>query len=786
MGQLELRMALEASLREAESRRHEYVTPEHLLFALLFEPSARRVLLGCGADLDRLQHFLEKFFAKDLPQLPAGEEAEPKQSLGFQRVLERAVLHVQSAGKEELDGGDVLVSLSSEDESFAAWLLQEQGIARLDLVEFISHGIGRGVSDDEDDEDEDDDDSALGNSGAPRRPLGEPEGGEGDDEDEADDDVPRRARGGRRQALKSFTVDLTALAADGKLDPVVGRAPELERLMQVLCRRSKNNPVLVGDAGVGKTAIVEGLAQRIVTGQVPEVLRDARIFSLDLGSLLAGTKFRGQFEERFKAALKALRKLPRPILFVDEIHMIAGAGSTTGSSMDLSNLLKPVLQSGELRCIGATTHEDFRRNLERDRALVRRLQLIDVAQPSVEETVQILEGLRERHETFHGVTYSAEALHSAATLASQHLNERSLPDSAIDVIDEAGARNWLRPAGERRSTLDRPEIEEVVARIARIPEITAAGDERERLQHLEASLREVVFGQDPAIAAVVNAVKLARAGLGLPDQPVGSFLFTGPTGVGKTEVARQLARSLGIGFLRYDMSEYMEKHAVARLIGAPPGYVGFDQGGLLTSAVRKTPHCVLLLDEIEKAHSDLFDLLLQVMDRATLTDNTGREADFRHVILIMTSNAGAREMAQAGIGFGQGFDPSRGSKELERLFRPEFRNRLSEQVTFAALSPAVMGRIVDKFVAELRLQLAARNAALTLSDDARSLLAREGYDERFGARPLARLIQRRLRQPLAEALLFGELREGGTASIEVDEGRLSLTYEAALPASDPT
>lgn len=741
MSQHGLRFAIESSIREAMSRRHEYVTVEHLLFALLFEKVASDALHACGGDTDVLQVELEDFFDEHVPKLPEGAEEDPKQTIGFRRVLERAVRHVQSSEKPSLDGGDVLVAICSEEESHARWLMERQGITRLNLVDYISHGVSKVEEEDE----------------------------------EGDEDAP----GGKasRKPLERFTVNLTQLARDGKLDPLIGRETELHRIMQVLCRRRKNNPVLVGDAGVGKTAIVEGLAQRVVAGQVPEILADAEIFGLDLGALLAGTKFRGQFEERMKAALKALEKKSKPILFIDEMHMIMGAGAASGSSMDVSNLLKPVLQQGTLRCIGATTHEDFRRHLERDRALVRRLQKIDIDEPSVTDTIKILEGLKDKYEEYHKVEFEKEALESAATLSDRYVTERFLPDKAIDVIDEAGAANQMRDEQARKPSLGKTDVEEVVSRIARIPDLNAKKSERDRLRDLREKLGRVVFGQDGAIDAVVNAIKLSRAGLGTPEQPVGSFLFVGPTGVGKTEVARQLAATLGIGFLRYDMSEYMEKHAVSRLIGAPPGYVGYDQGGLLTSAIRKTPHTVLLLDEIEKAHMDLFDILLQVMDHATLTDNNGREADFRNVILIMTSNAGARDMSRKEIGFERTLDVTRGMKEVERLFSPEFRNRLTEIVTFQKLPPEVMEKIVDKFVRQLSEQLSSKNVTVTLSPSARSWLAKHGYDEVFGARPLARLIQTKLRQPLAEEMLFGSLENGGRVRVDEKDGSLAFEFD---------
>ncbi|HNS99890.1 MAG TPA: ATP-dependent Clp protease ATP-binding subunit ClpA [Polyangiaceae bacterium] len=740
-----LRFAIESSIREAMRRSHEYVTVEHLLFALTFEKVASDVIESCGGDKEAIQTELEDFFEEHVPILPDDSKTTPKETIGFRRVLERAIHHVQSSEKTSLDGSDVLVAIYSEEDSHARFILERQGISRMDMVDYISHG---GVQAEEDGEEQEDDD------------------GEG----------RQNQKKSTRRALEQFTINLTALARDGKLDPLIGRESELHRIMQVLCRRRKNNPVLVGDAGVGKTAIVEGLAQRIVLGDVPEILADAEIFSLDLGALLAGTKYRGQFEERMKAALNALEKKPKPILFIDEMHMIMGAGAASGSSMDVSNLLKPVLQQGSLRCIGATTHEDFRQHLERDRALVRRLQKVDIDEPSVQDTVKILEGLKDRYEQYHQVQYTQEALQSAAELSHHHITERFLPDKAIDVVDEAGAANQMRQKEERKPLLDKADVQQVVSRIARIPDLAATRSEKDRLRDLRERLGGVIFGQDHAIDSVVNAIKLSRAGLGMPNQPVGSFLFVGPTGVGKTEVARQLATLLGIGFLRYDMSEYMEKHAVSRLIGAPPGYVGFDQGGLLTSAIRKTPHTVLLLDELEKAHVDLFDILLQVMDRATLTDNNGREADFRNVILIMTSNAGARDMSRKGIGFEKGIDVTHGLKEVERLFSPEFRNRLTEIVTFHKLPPPVMEQIVDKFIGQLQQQLTDKNVAIDLTAHARSWLATQGYDEVFGARPLARLIQRKIRQPLAEQLLFGALEQGGSVTIDVKDDALVFSF----------
>ena len=742
MSEHALRLAIKSAIREAESRRHEYVTPEHLLYALLFEETTRNTLAHCDVDLDQLQEELEAFLAAEVPVLPAGAEDEPKQSLGFRRVLEQAVLHVQSAGKTRLEASDVLVALFAEDDSHAVYYLEKQGLDRLTLISYLSHGR---------DEEEPD----------------EPE------EEEEEEELGRR-ESRTKKALERYTVNLTELARQGKLDPLIGRERELHRIMQVLCRRTKNNAVLIGDAGVGKTAIVEGLAQKIVAGEVPDILAGSEIYSLDLGSLLAGTKFRGQFEERFKAALAELQKKERAILFIDEIHMIVGAGAASGSSMDVGNMLKPVLQSGAMRCIGATTHEDYRKNLERDRALVRRFQRIDIGEPSVEDTILILQGLQDRYESYHQVRYDQSAVESAAKLSDRYVAERFLPDKAIDVLDEVGALNRMRAADSRKETLGQADVEEVVSRIAHIPDLNASQSERDRLRVLETSLKRVVFGQDGAIESVVNAIKVSRAGLGHPDHPIGSFLFVGPTGVGKTEVAKQLASTMGVGFLRYDMSEYMEKHSVSRLIGAPPGYVGYDQGGLLTGAIRKTPHCVLLLDEIEKAHQDLFDILLQVMDHAALTDNYGRQADFHNVILIMTSNAGARDMVQRRLGFGGGLEESRGLKEVQRLFSPEFRNRLTEIVQFHKLGREVMQQIVGKFIDQLRPQLREQKVELELTPAATTWLAIHGYDETFGARPLARLIQSVLRQPLAEQILFGRLSQGGLARVDVRDDKMVI------------
>lgn len=734
--------AIQAAIRQAYSRNHEYVTVEHLLYALLYDKGASKVILACGGDIESMKNELDAYLEDGVPKLPEKlRDEDPKQTIGFRRVLERAVLQVHASDRAQVRATDVLIAVFEETESFALYVLKKNEINRLDVVDYVSHGSAK--------------------------VEGEPEFGDAGDEGS---DAPQK------QPLEKFTSNLTKLAAEGKLDPLIGREHEIQRVMQVLCRRTKNNPVLIGDSGVGKTAIVYGLAQKIARAEVPDILKDTEVYLLDLGSLLSGTKFRGQFEERMKACLNALKKKAKPILFIDEIHMISGAGAASGSTVDVANLLKPVLQTGELRCIGATTHEDFRRNLEHDKALVRRFQKIDVPEVSVEDAVQILEGLRQYYEDYHRVTYTDEALQSAVDLSDRYIAERFLPDKAIDVIDEAGASNQMLPTSERKDTLSRVEVETVVSKIARIPDLSASKSDKERLVALEQRMKEVVFGQDEAIASVVGAVKLSRAGLGPPDNPVGSFLFVGPTGVGKTEVARQLATTLGVGFKRFDMSEYMEKHAVSRLIGAPPGYVGFDQGGLLTEAIRKTPHCVLLLDEIEKAHGDLFDILLQVMDNAALTDNNGRQADFQNVLLIMTSNAGSREMVQQSIGFESRVDVSKGAKEIERLFSPEFRNRLTEIVTFRPLDRTVMRMIVDKFVRELSTQLTERKISIELTLAARDWFAENGYNEVFGARPLARLIQAKIRQPLAEEILFGRLEKGGQVKVDIIDGEPSFQY----------
>ena len=758
MIQKDLEIALYAAVREAKQRRHEYLTLEHLLYVLCFDETTRSILRHCGADIEQLIRDLDNFLDDQIDRLPADAMAEPVQTVAFQRVMQRAIMHVRSSGKNEVDGGNVLVALFSEPDSHAVYFLEGQSITRLDVVSYISHGVSKV---DESDGSSFEDPDKEWDEGPP---------GLGDEDEEA-----------MQNPLETYCSDLVERALQGHIDPLIGRAKEIERTIQVLCRRRKNNPVFVGEPGVGKTAVAEGLARKIAHKEVPPVLADARIWALDLGGLLAGTKFRGQFEQRLKAVIQALKKRPDAILFIDEIHTIVGAGATSGSTMDASNILKPALADGSLRCIGSTTHEEFRKSFDRDRALARRFQKIDIAEPTVDETRDILRGLQKYYEQFHEVTYSNEAIDTAAELAAKHITERALPDKAIDVIDEAGARRRINRDDFKNSHIEVSHIEDVVASIARIPQLKVEGSEKDRLHDLETTLKSNVFGQDDAIEAVVTAVKMNRAGLTRPDKPVGSFIFAGPTGVGKTEVARQLASSLGIAFLRFDMSEYMERHAVSRLIGAPPGYVGYDQGGLLTEKIRKTPHAVLLLDEIEKAHPDIFNVLLQVMDNAKLTDNNGREADFRNIILIMTSNAGAKDMAQAVVGFNQGIDLTKANKAMEKTFSPEFRNRLDDIVIFDSLPRDVILKVVDKFIDELEFQLSDRDVQVTLDEDARAWLAERGYDETLGARPLGRTIQEFIKRPLAEEILFGELENGGEVQVGVKDGELTFEF---FPANE--
>jgi ATP-dependent Clp protease ATP-binding subunit ClpA len=739
----ELQLTLHAAIREAVVRRHAYVTVEHLLYALLHDTRGAEILRHAGGDVRGLMAALERFFADDVESVPGDEPFEARQTLAFHRVLQSAVTHCEGAEKEEVDAGDLIASFFQEPDSYATTLLRAQGITRLDVLHYVSHGISKLTGD-----------TGEGPAGAPAG--AEPGPGE-------PGEVPV-------DPLEAFCTALTERAAQGKLDPLIGRGRELDRIVHILARRRKNNPIFVGETGVGKTALAEGLALRIHEGRVTSDLAEAEIFALDVGALLAGTRYRGDFELRFKALIAALGERENPILFIDEIHTILGAGSAQGGTVDASNMLKPILAAGELRCMGSTTYQEYR-HFERDRALSRRFQRVDVPEPSPEESVRILQGLAPRYEEHHGVRFTAPSLQAAVDLSVRHLNDRFLPDKAIDVMDESAAAVRLRPGAKRRKTVGVRDVEEVVARMANIPSARASVSDVERLSNLAEDLRKVVYGQDAAIETVVRSVKRARAGLGGVDRPIGCFLFTGPTGVGKTELSKQLARTLGVPFLRFDMSEYMEKHAVARLIGAPPGYVGYDQGGLLVERIRKQPYTVLLLDEIEKAHTDLFDILLQVMDHATLTDNQGREADFRHVVLIMTSNVGSRELATQAIGFGGG-RAGDGSKEVERLFSPEFRNRLDEIVRFAPLDPEVMGRVVDKFVQELAGQLRERRVELTLTPRARAWLAEKGYDPDFGARPMARVIQTELKDRLADDVLFGPLAKGGRLRADLGDGRL--------------
>ena len=745
----ELEVCLNEAFQSAREARHEFMTVEHLLLAIVGTPKVREILRGCGADAAKLGKDLEAFIDQNTPRLKPEDDREVQPTLGFQRVLQRAVFHVQSSGRKEVSVANVLVAIFSEKHSHAAYLLALQDVSRLDVVNYISHGL-----------------SKPGDEPAP--PADETPAAEGE----------REAEGG--SALEKYASNLNKLAEEGRLDPLIGRRLEIERTVEILCRRRKNNPLYVGEAGVGKTALVEGLARMIVEGEVPEVLSGCTVYSLDLGSLIAGTKYRGDFEKRLKAVLSELRKQPGAILFIDEIHTVIGAGAASGGVMDASNLIKPALANGELRCIGSTTYQEYRGIFEKDHALTRRFQKIDVVEPTVEETVQILHGLRGRFEEHHGIRYDDAALRAAAELSARHINDRHLPDKAIDVIDEAGARQRLRPLAERSATVTVEQIEDVVARIARIPPKTVSSSDRDVLRNLERNLKLVIYGQDRAIETLSAAIKMSRSGLGDQKKPVGSFLFAGPTGVGKTEVTRQLANVLGVELIRFDMSEYMERHTVSRLIGAPPGYVGFDQGGLLTEAIAKHPHCVLLLDEIEKAHPDVFNLLLQVMDHGTLTDNNGRKADFRHVVIVMTTNAGASEMSRAPIGFVAQDNASDGMEAIRRLFAPEFRNRLDAVVQFAPLDERTIARVVDKLLVEVEAQLEARGVTLHVEDDARRWIAERGYDPKMGARPMARLIQEHVKRPLAEELLFGRLEKGGRATVRVGrEGTLVVEAQAS-------
>ena len=744
----ELEVSLHMAFVEARQKRHEFITVEHLLLALLDNPVAAEVLRACAADIEALRRELSAFVDQHTPTVGGTAEIDTQPTLGFQRVIQRAILHVQSSGKKEVTGANVLVAMFGEKDSHAVFFLQKQNVSRLDVVNFISHGITKGLQ----------------------------PGSKGEEATEQEPESPAQSG-----ALESFAQNLNQSALVGKIDPLVGRERELERVIQTLCRRRKNNPLLVGEAGVGKTAIAEGLAQRIVEGRVPEILASATVYALDMGALLAGTKYRGDFEQRLKGVLKQLADNPDAILFIDEIHTLIGAGAASGGTLDASNLLKPALSSGALKCIGATTYNEFRGVFEKDHALSRRFQKIDVNEPSVVETVSILRGLKSRFEEHHGVKYSAAAITNAAELSAKYITDRHLPDKAIDVIDEAGAAQRIAAASKRKKTIGKHEIEEIVAKIARIPPANVSHDDRSKLQTLERDLKSVVFGQDKALDVLAAAVKMARSGLGKGDKPIGSFLFSGPTGVGKTEAAKQLAYIMGVDLIRFDMSEYMERHAVSRLIGAPPGYVGFDQGGLLTEAITKKPHCVLLLDEIEKAHPDIFNVLLQVMDHGTLTDNNGRKADFRNVIIIMTTNAGAETMNKATIGFTNPRQAGDEMADIKRLFTPEFRNRLDAIVSFKPLDEQVILRVVDKFLLQLEQQLAEKKVEVTFTDTLRKHLAKKGFDPLMGARPMQRLIQDTIRRALADELLFGRLTDGGRLTVDLQESGEVLLDIAPLP-----
>jgi ATP-dependent Clp protease ATP-binding subunit ClpA len=746
----DLEVTIGQCYKQAREQRHEFMTVEHLLLALTENQSALGALRACGADLPRLTHELEKIIAETVPVLPHGDERDTQPTLGFQRVLQRAVYHVQSSGRKEVTGANVLVAIFGEKDSHAVYFLHQQEITRLDVVNYISHGIAK-IGDEP-------------SSGVSSGERDAEEGGEG-----------------KGNPLSEYATNLNELALEGKIDPLIGRQDEIERTIQVLCRRRKNNPLYVGEAGVGKTALAEGLAKRIVDGEVPEVLENATIWALDLGALVAGTKYRGDFEKRLKAVIGQLKKQPGAVLFIDEIHTIIGAGSASGGTMDASNLIKPMLASGELRCIGSTTFQEFRGIFEKDRALARRFQKIDVVEPSVADSLEILKGLKSRFEEHHNVSYTVEALKAAVDLSVKHIPDRLLPDKAIDVIDEAGARQRLLPIEQRTGKIDVPEVEYIVAKMARIPAKQVSASDRDVLKNLERNLKMVVFGQDPAIEALAASIKMARSGLADPSKPIGCFLLAGPTGVGKTEVTKQLAMQLGIEMIRFDMSEYMEAHSVSRLVGAPPGYVGFDQGGLLTEAVTKHPHAVLLLDEIEKAHPDVFNILLQVMDRGVLTDTNGREANFKNVIVVMTTNAGAQQASRRSIGFVKQNHAMDAMEVIRRTFTPEFRNRLDAIIQFTPLDFDHILRVVDKFLIELESQLSEKHVALDVDADARRWLAEHGFDPQMGARPMARVIQEKIKRVLADELLFGKLSEGGKVSLSVKDGELSVSTEAAEP-----
>ncbi|MEZ5689871.1 MAG: ATP-dependent Clp protease ATP-binding subunit ClpA [Caenibius sp.] len=752
-----LETTLHNALTHAAERSHEYATLEHLLLALIDDSDAAEVMAACGVDLADLTEVVKQYLDQEYQSLKTEDKADPQPTAGFQRVIQRAILHVQSSGKDTVTGANVLVALFSERDSYAVYFLQQQDMSRLDAVSYISHGIGKG-----------------GRTNEGQTPSGS------DDAPQSEEKAETKSNG-KETALDQFCVNLNEKALAGKVDPLIGRGPEVDRTIQILCRRSKNNPLYVGDPGVGKTAIAEGLARKIVEGEVPDVLAEAVIYSLDMGSLLAGTRYRGDFEERLKQVVSELEKMPHAILFIDEIHTVIGAGATSGGAMDASNLLKPALSSGAIRCIGSTTYKEFRNHFEKDRALLRRFQKIDVNEPSVEDTVKILKGLRSAFEEHHKVKYTPDAIKTAVELSSRYINDRKLPDKAIDVIDEVGAMQMLVPPSRRRKTITAREIEKVIATMARIPPKSVSTDDRKALEHLERDLKRVVYGQDKAIEVLSSAMKLSRAGLRDPDKPIGSFLFSGPTGVGKTEVARQLASIMGIELKRFDMSEYMERHSVSRLIGAPPGYVGYDQGGLLTDAIDQHPHCVLLLDEIEKAHPDLFNILLQVMDNGRLTDHHGKTVDFRNVVLIMTTNAGASDMARQGIGFGDVSKEDAGDEAVKRMFTPEFRNRLDAIVPFAYLGQDTVSRVVDKFILQLELQLAEQNVHIQFDSDARKWLALRGYDRLYGARPMARLLQEKIKQPLAEELLFGKLAQGGEVHVSIKDEKPAFELTPAPP-----
>ncbi|MDG3441561.1 ATP-dependent Clp protease ATP-binding subunit ClpA [Nitrospirillum amazonense] len=746
-----LEQTLHRALAYANERRHEYATLEHLLLALTEDQDALAVLRACGVTVEKLRVELGEYLDNELSNLISSRSEDAKPTAGFQRVLQRAAIHVQSSGREEVTGANVLVALFSERESHAVYFLQEQEMTRFDAVNYISHGIAK----------------SPGRSETKRVAGAE-------EETPAGEKAPKKGT----EALEAYCVNLNKKALSGKIDPLIGRGQEVDRTIQILCRRSKNNPLYVGDPGVGKTAIAEGLARRIVHGEVPEVLQNATIFALDMGALLAGTRYRGDFEERLKSVLSELEAVEGSVLFIDEIHTVIGAGATSGGAMDASNLLKPALASGALRCIGSTTYKEYRSYFEKDRALVRRFQKIDVNEPSLDDAVKILEGIKSYYEKHHNVRYTREAIRSAVELSAKYIGDRKLPDKAIDIIDEVGAAQMLLPPGKRKKTIQVKDVEAVVAKIARIPPKSVSRDDREVLLNLERDLKTMVFGQDKAIDTLVSAIKLARAGLRDPEKPIGNYLFSGPTGVGKTEVARQLSRTLGIELTRFDMSEYMERHTVSRLIGAPPGYVGFDQGGLLTDAIDQHPHCVLLLDEIEKAHPDLYNILLQVMDHGKLTDHNGKTVDFRNVILIMTTNAGAADLAKPAFGFGREQRLGEDEEAINRLFTPEFRNRLDAIIPFSGLSPEIIGRVVDKFVMELEAQLSDRGVTIELTDEAREWLSKKGYDPLYGARPLGRTIQEYIKKPLAEELLFGKLVKGGAVRVTVKDDALSFDYVA--------